>query len=133
MRRLLPVAALTLLVAACGGSDSGDGATGASAPAATAPATTAPATNAETAPATLADVRAEVVAEGLDAPLLARRSPAAPTVRSRVDAVDEPGALPDGSGDTERQVLGELERFEMIEHDRLERFVAQSLQGGAHH
>jgi hypothetical protein len=38
----------------------------------------------------------------------------------RVDAVDEPGPPTDGGGDAERVVLGELERFEVVEDDRLE-------------
>ena len=50
-------------------------------------------------------------------------------MRGRVEQIPEPGAGPDGGGDPERIVLGELEDFKVVEDDRLGQRAGKRSEG----
>ena len=62
-------------------------------------------------------------------PFLVRRSAPGAGVGCGIDPVDEPRPRPDRRGDTEGQILGELEGLEVIEHDGLVHSALERGQG----
>ena len=64
--------------------------------------------------------------------LLTCRTMSGARMRRRVETIDEPGVCPHRCGDSERIVLGELERFEVVEDKRLVHRPAELGEGPRH-